>query len=353
MEFVVIDGISDFRQDWPSPPVNPKTHAKSHGPLHHLQILAKVSKTFSGSGLEQEKALATIAATVAEEIGDACVIRLLSPDKEWLSTVAFEHYDLERKKLFQPVLNLTPYRAHEGLVGKVFQSGKTHQIKAENGESLNGLFKVDYKHLAELHRIQNILVAPLKVAGACIGTLGVFSHAGGREFTQDDVLLVEELAERAALQLEQIRLYKEAREAITQLHQAHLLSEERLKATLVGSPGPVVVTKGPEHFIDLTNEAFKKMSPHSNDFLAPIMSASLSAENATKLCATLDHVFTTGERAEIKSLAFYENYYDWICQPLRNLDGQVSGLVMQGIDVSETIALRRRSLEAPAILLDF
>lgn len=353
MEFVVIDGITDLRSEWPTSPVSPKIHENSHVPLQHLQILANVSKAFSESGLEQDRAISTIAATIAEKIGDACVIRLLSHDKEWLTTVAFEHYDIERKRLFQPVLNLTPYRIHEGLVGKVFQTRKTHQIKAERGENLNGLFKAEYQHLAELHRIQNILVSPLLVSGACIGTLGVFSHAGGREFTQDDILLVEELAERAALQLEQTRLYKEAREALILLHKAHQLSEERLKATLMGSPGPVVVTKGAEHFIDLTNEAYKKMLPQAADFLPQVMRSLLSPENAAKLHETLDHVFSTGERAEIKTLPIFENFYDWTCQPLRNLDGQVSGLVMQGIDVTETIALRRRSLDAPAILLDF
>jgi len=58
------------------------------------------------------------------------------------------------------------------------------------------------------------LVAPLESAGGRLGMLEVFGTTAGRTYTEDDQILLEELADRIALAVENARLYRDAVDAL-------------------------------------------------------------------------------------------------------------------------------------------
>jgi serine phosphatase RsbU (regulator of sigma subunit) len=71
-------------------------------------------------------------------------------------------------------------------------------------------------------RLESALVVPLKVRGRTIGALALISAGSGRQFDDDDVQLARSLAVRAALAVENARLYTE-RSHIAQTLQRSLL----------------------------------------------------------------------------------------------------------------------------------
>ena len=74
----------------------------------------------------------------------------------------------------------------------------------------------------ELGGVRSLIVAPLASRGKVVGALWLGSSASGRRYDADDLILVEELARRAALAVENARLYEDRRRVADTL-QASLL----------------------------------------------------------------------------------------------------------------------------------
>jgi signal transduction histidine kinase len=72
------------------------------------------------------------------------------------------------------------------------------------------------EHAQVLRQLEprSLLVVPLVARGRTLGALGLFSARPGRRYGPDDRLLAVELGRRAALAVDNARLYQEAREAV-------------------------------------------------------------------------------------------------------------------------------------------
>jgi GAF domain-containing protein len=69
-----------------------------------------------------------------------------------------------------------------------------------------------------LERASTIVAVPIKLRGQTIGVLDVRSKKGAREWTQDEITLLEAAAERAALALENARLVESAQRRASREH---------------------------------------------------------------------------------------------------------------------------------------
>ena len=98
---------------------------------------------------------------------------------------------------------------------------------------------VDPEHLEILRGLglRGAIVAPLRARGRTLGAITFVAAESKRMFTRDDVDLVEELARRAALSVDNSRLYTE-RTAI-----AHSLQAELLPSSLPEIPGVQVAVR--------------------------------------------------------------------------------------------------------------
>src|SRR5204863_4265341 len=69
------------------------------------------------------------------------------------------------------------------------------------------------EHLAILRSVglHSVMTVPMVVSGRTIAALTLASAESGREYGEDDLRFAEELARRAALAMENSRLYQEAR----------------------------------------------------------------------------------------------------------------------------------------------
>jgi signal transduction histidine kinase len=190
--------------------------AESRRNAARLRILVEVDRLLAEAGLDLPAVLDVIARKVSEVIGDGCVLQLMAEDGAFLEPVTIHHPDPEARWLLAGTVHARRQALGEGLHGGVVSSGRAvllPDIDAEEARKGNGL--PEYLPYLERYGPQSLLVVPLAVKGRVFGSLGVVRDvAGGRPYGEEDQLLLQSLAERAALAIEDARLYGAATEAV-------------------------------------------------------------------------------------------------------------------------------------------
>ncbi|MEJ2707348.1 MAG: diguanylate cyclase [Anaerolineales bacterium] len=170
------------------------------------EILAGLSQKTAEVGLEYRQVLDVIAQQVTVFFGDSCVIHLLSEDGAWLNLEAYHAKDGSQDNVLQG-LSARRERPGSGLFGTVFEESQPTLISELSDEALNQFNQAVNQVVSSLPFIHSCIIVPLKAHGRTIGTLSAFRHAGGNPFTRLDQDLLEELADRSALDIENARLY--------------------------------------------------------------------------------------------------------------------------------------------------
>ena len=191
-----------------------------------LQLLVAASSSLSNS-LEEGSALATIATSIVPDIADLCRIDLLNAEGV-LERKITHHRDPERT------------REITGWVARSVASPEapgTFPWAIATGETFVGHFDdatiaaIPDPGVAEFVRVVGLRAAcvmPLVARGRTIGAMAVIQAESGRRFEADDVALVGEIARRAALALDNVRLFAESRAALAQAQSAGRVKDEFL-----------------------------------------------------------------------------------------------------------------------------
>jgi PAS domain S-box-containing protein len=200
-------------------------------------FLARASELLESS-LDYETTLRNVARIVVPEIVDWCGIHVVGEGGE-MKLVAVAHADPEKEALAWELDARYPADPESPTgVPAVIRSGKTEVTTGVTEEMLRAA-AVDDQHYGILRGlgIREAIVAPLRARGRILGAVSFVGAESGRSFTRDDVDLVEELARRAGLSVDNARLYTE-RSAI-----AHTLQAELLPARLPAVPGVRVAVR--------------------------------------------------------------------------------------------------------------
>lgn len=124
----------------------------------------------------------------------------------------------------------------------------------------------------------------------------------------------------------------------------------RLLQLVQQAPGFVAVGRGREFVFELANTAYYSLVGHRDILGKPVREA-LPELEGQGFYEILERVYETGEPFIGRAMpiqvepepgsALIERHIDFIYQPIREKDGQVSGIFVQGHDVSEAYALSR------------
>ncbi|MEP7219983.1 MAG: PAS domain S-box protein, partial [Bacteroidota bacterium] len=173
-----------------------------------LSSLAEIGADLTAASLDYKVVLETITRRLAEVIGDACVLRLIEGDM--LPAVAFHHHDPVAHEALRAFIEETPHGRYHGLPGEVARTGEGKIIHAAEEPTVTlGLPAATY---VERFGLQSLAIVPLKIRGEVIGTISLTRDRGGAEYTSSDYLLIQGLADRAALAIENARLFRNAEE---------------------------------------------------------------------------------------------------------------------------------------------
>jgi PAS domain S-box-containing protein len=189
-----------------------------------MEFLARASQVLAAS-LDYQETLRNVAGLAVPQIADWCAVDLFDEDGQ-REPVAVAHTDpsklemAERLRAFEPE-ELDP---KQGL-GLVRSTGEPVLYKDIPDELLLEA-AVDDEHLALLRAVgmRAVLIVPMVARSRTIGALSLVSAESGRTFDQSDVEFAEQIAERAALAVENARLYSQ-RTAVARTLQSSLLPE--------------------------------------------------------------------------------------------------------------------------------
>jgi PAS domain S-box-containing protein len=172
------------------------------------------------SSLDYQETLAAVAKLAVPQIADWCTIDILN-DGGTVERVATAHIDKQKIALAQemqrryPPDPQAPYGVHH-----VLQTGKTEFAFQISDEQISSAAR-DIEHLKMLLEVglKSYIIAPLIARGRIWGAISFISSDDRRRYGPADVALAEELARRAALAVDNARLYSEAQKLNEELEQ--------------------------------------------------------------------------------------------------------------------------------------
>ena len=169
-----------------------------------LTVLAEVSRAFATTQPDSRAILDAVAREVALRIGDLCIIRLLSPDGEFLTPAAIHSPNEIELNVTREVLARNPHHASEGLNGQVVSTGQPVLLSETSVAELSGLVKPEYRAHLEQFRTTSLLIVPLALHGRVIGTIGVSRTRPDAPYSTDDFALMQDLAVERVEDREQV-----------------------------------------------------------------------------------------------------------------------------------------------------
>jgi len=195
------------------------------------RLLAAAGQALAAS-LDPTTRLANIAQVVVPLLADWCVVHITEQGQP-IQPVAVAHADPQKLALADDLQRRYPPApdAPRG-VAHVLRTGQP-EFYPETSDELLAAIARDAEHL-ELTRalgLKSVMIVPLVTRGHTLGALTlVVSAESGRQYTAADLALAEELAQRAALAVDNARLYAEAQQLNTELEERVLQRTAELQA---------------------------------------------------------------------------------------------------------------------------
>ncbi|CAN5361392.1 hypothetical protein BH23CHL1_BH23CHL1_24580 [soil metagenome] len=193
---------------------NARLYEQAQDHAGRMDALAGVSHALAEARLDLSAVLETLGREIARLVGDTVILRLPSPDGQWLFPVAVHHPDPEAETAMRTMFDEHPLRWDEGLTGRVATTGEALLIPETSPEKLNADIKPAYRLWTERFGIHGVLIVPMRRGKRVAGTIALFRAIPGRPYTEADRQFVQEVADRAAMAVENAQLFHEAKEAV-------------------------------------------------------------------------------------------------------------------------------------------
>ena len=179
------------------------------------RFLAEASELFATS-LDYEATLRSLTYLVIPRLADSCITYLLDELGE-VARLEPAHVEPLREQQLRERLRQAPARLELLIppVAHVLRSGQPLVLPEVSGELLRALpDDPAHQSIAETIGLRSLLVVPLRTRGRIIGALSLGAGAHRRAYDADDLVLAEELARRAALAIENARLYQQTQQEV-------------------------------------------------------------------------------------------------------------------------------------------
>jgi PAS domain S-box-containing protein len=166
------------------------------------------------SSLDYQLTLARVARLAVPGVADWCTVDLLDENGA-LERLAVAHVDPEKVAWAHEMQARYPPdpNAPTG-VYNVLRTGKSELYSHVTDEMLvAGARDDEYLHILREMGLSAVMIVPLAAHGRTLGAITFVAAGSGRDFGAEDLALAEALSHRAALAIDNARLYREAQEA--------------------------------------------------------------------------------------------------------------------------------------------
>ena len=194
-----------------------------------LRVLADASRAFAEAGDDAQEVLEQVARTAAEQLDAICIVRLLSGDGKWLDAVATYHSDPEMLEIVRDhVATLRIHVDDAAPPAIALRRGSTLFVPILNPAKFESVAHAAVQEFWARFHVHSLLNALLRVHGNAIGTLALMrTSAEPLPFGEDDLHLVQDLADRAALAISNARLLMQLQSELAERTRAEAAARER------------------------------------------------------------------------------------------------------------------------------
>ncbi len=212
--------------------------ADAEAAILRLSFLAEASQILSSS-LDYETTLKSVARLAVPFLADWCVVDILEEDGS-IHRVAIEHQDSSKAELVSTYVRTYQPKPEDTIgVPGVIRKGEPELISEVSDTRLAaGIPDSEQLNMVRQLGLKSIMIVPLNARGRTLGAITFVTGESGRHYSQDDLRFTEDLAQRAALAVDNARLYRNAETALKEREQAvtlHRGIEERLSVLLEAS----------------------------------------------------------------------------------------------------------------------
>lgn len=188
-----------------------------------LQVLSDASRAFSAVGPNYQTVLDEITTTISRALGDVCTLRLLDPDTKRFGDAAIYDDTPEQHAIMRDIMRNVPVDTAMLRTSKqVMNSAQPLLLAPFDNDRLRAVLPDRYHTLVDKLHIHSAIIAPLRTQGVSFGVMYVSRHRPERPmFDINDLSLVQDLADRAALAISNAQLYGA-------LQQSHAALEARV-----------------------------------------------------------------------------------------------------------------------------
>ncbi len=186
-------------------------------------FLVAISTALAAS-LDYESTLKSVADVVVPYFADWCAIDLIQ--NQSIERVAIAHRDPEKVKLGWELHQKYPKQLNDAAgIPRILRTGQAEMVAKIPDDALSATAQ-DAEHLQILRELglKSRVVAPLIARGQILGAISFVTAESDRHYSQVDLALAEDIAHRAAISIDNARLYQEAQQA----QQAAERSAERI-----------------------------------------------------------------------------------------------------------------------------
>ena len=174
-----------------------------------------------GSSLDYAEILNNLARLVVPNLADWCAIDMLGPDGS-LERLARAHVDPEKERLALELEQRFPLHSSpdRGQLRAVLS--RRAELVPDIPEERVSAAAVNEEHRALLEGLglKSVMIVPLVAHDRALGVIVFGAQHGSRGFTEEDLAFAQELADRAAIAVDNARLYGERSYVASTLQQA-------------------------------------------------------------------------------------------------------------------------------------
>lgn len=195
-----------------------------------LTLLSEAGEEFAAS-LDVEETLATLSRLAVPRLADWCGVALRHDDGT-VRRYAIHHRDPEREAKARQAWAGFPFDAGRSRgMAQVLKTGEPELTPRVTAEALAAVLPSDELEAIRALGVESSIVVPLRARGRTMGAAAFISATPGRHYGEADLSLAEELARRAAMALDNARLFSD------RSHVARKLQESLLPRVLPAIPG--------------------------------------------------------------------------------------------------------------------
>ena len=198
-----------------------KRTADTHGFLAEASVVLAIS-------LDPEETLRNLMRLAVPRLADWCAVDLVGPD-ETVERVMVTHTHPAREPLAWELARREPVNLPEAQRGRgyVLRTGQSELLEVVPDTALASITEdAESQRLLRGLGLRSSLIVPLVVHGRTLGCITLVHAESDRHFSVADMPLVEELARRAALALDNARLYRESQQATRRAEHAQHEAEQ-------------------------------------------------------------------------------------------------------------------------------